>query len=162
MNGSVLFHMTKLPWFNSGISGVLQNQARMEGSAFESLMPNSFYFPIEGDLEGQDLTLRLGGRQIDFEDKTADAFYFIASPYTLLQPVVMFALPFKGARFAIGRALDGASTHLTVKTEKRMMFVEQEFFHNKHGTNEAIGTYNLKLEACNPGCSTAPTNVHPF
>lgn len=161
MNGSVLFHMTKLPWFNSGISGVLFSQAMMEGSAFAAQMPNAFYFPVEGDLEGENLTLRLGGKQIDFEGKTADVFYFIASPYTLLNPVVTFALPFKGARFAIGRALNDAPTRLTVKLQGNMMLAEKEF-NERHDNGDATGTYTLKLKACNPGCSTAPTNVHPF
>jgi hypothetical protein len=162
MNGSVLFHMTKLPWFNSSFSGALLSQATMEGSAFAAQMPNAFYFSIEGDLEGENLTLRLGGKQIDFEGKTADVFYFIASPYTLLQPVVMFALPFKGARFAIGRALNDAPARLTVKVEKTMMFVEQEF-HQQSGGGEATGTYNLKLKACNPGCQTsAPSGPTPM
>jgi hypothetical protein len=115
------------------------------------MMPNAFYFPAEGDLQGQEITLRLGGKQIDFEDKTAEVFYFIASPYTLLQPVVTFALPFKGARFAIGRALDDAPSHLTVKIEKKVMTVEQQF-NQQHESGEATGIYKLNLKACNPGC----------
>jgi hypothetical protein len=161
MNGSVLFHMTKLPWFNSGVSGALFSQAMMEGSGFAAQMPNSFYFPIEGDLQGENLTLRLGGKQIDFEGKTADVFYFIASPYTLLNPVVTFALPFKGARFAIGRALNDAPTHLTIKMQGNMMVLEQEFS-EKRNAGETTGTYTLKLKACNPGCSPAPASVHPL
>jgi hypothetical protein len=152
MQGSVLFHMTKLPWFNSALSGALLANAIKEGSAFSAQMPNAFYFPVEGDLLENDMVLRLGGKQIDFEDKTADAFYFIASPYTLLQPIVTFALPFKGARFAIGRALNDAPSHLDVKVTKKVMIVEHEY-DEKHENGDTHGFYTLKLKACNPGCS---------
>jgi len=152
MDGSVLFHMTKLPWFNSALSGALLANAIKEGSAFSAQMPNAFYFPVEGDLLENDMVLRLGGKQIDFEDKTADAFYFVASPYTLLQPIVTFALPFKGARFAIGRALNDAPTHLDVKVTKKVMTVEHQY-DEKHENGDTHGFYKLKLKACNPGCS---------
>jgi hypothetical protein len=128
------------------------------GDAVKSVLtPGFFKVPIEGTLTEEYIELRLREAVVDFKDEKAKVTYFIVSPLTLMLPVwTRFELPYKDARFILGRAMDDAPARFDIVTDRRAktMTLFREFNRTRESGPTKV-TYFLTVKACNPGCGAA-------
>ena len=83
--------------------------------------PNSFRIPVEGELIGTRLDLRLSAATHDFDGAVARGMYAIAGPKTLGIPLFTnFTLPYKGAHWIFTHTLvgDGGAGELPVRIDR--------------------------------------------
>ncbi len=128
----------------------------VEGKIVASSGPGSFRIPVEGELVGTRLTLRLSAATHDFDGAVARGMYAIAGPKTLGIPLFTnFTLPYKGAHWILTHTLvgDGGAGELLVRIDRaaKTMTIERAVEQDRPGPNNAAH-YALRLKACNPGC----------
>lgn len=128
----------------------------VEGKVVASSGPNSFRIPVEGELVGTRLDLRLSAATHDFDGAVARGMYAIAGPKTLGIPLFTnFTLPYKGAHWIFTHTLveGGGAGELPVRIDRvaKTMAIERTVEHDRPGPNNTAH-YSLRLKACNPGC----------
>ncbi len=128
----------------------------VEGKIVASSGPNSFRIPVEGELVGTRLDLRLSAATHDFDGAVARGMYAIAGPKTLGIPLFTnFTLPYKGAHWIFTHTLvgDGGVGELPVLVNRaaKTMTIERTVELDRPGSSNTAH-YSLRLKACNPGC----------
>lgn len=128
----------------------------VEGKIAASSGPSSFRIPVEGELVGTRLDLRLSAATHDFDGAVARGMYAIAGPKTLGIPLFTnFTLPYKGAHWIFTHTLvgDGGVGELPVLVNRaaKTMTIERTVELDRPGSNNTAH-YSLRLKACNPGC----------
>ncbi len=128
----------------------------VEGKIAASSGPNSFRIPVEGDLLGTRLVLRVSAATYDFDGAVARGMYAIAGPRTLGIPLFTnFTLPYKGAHWIFTHTLvsDAGVGELPVRIDRaaKTMTIDLTAEQDRPGPNNTAH-YTLRLKACNPGC----------
>lgn len=128
----------------------------VEGKIVASSGPSSFRIPVEGELVGTRLDLRLSAATHDFDGAVARGMYAIAGPKTLGIPLFTnFTLPYKGAHWMFTHTLVGAggAGELPVRIDRvaKTMTIERTVDLDRPGSGNTAH-YSLRLKACNPGC----------
>ncbi len=119
--------------------------------------PAFFKVPVRGDLRGETVTIELGNAVVDFDDARVKVVQILLPVLAMRIFVNDYALPYKGARFMMFRAMDDTPAEFNVKRVGKTMVIERQFKRKKNGS-ESSGTYNLSIKACNPGCSGGEVN----
>lgn len=128
----------------------------VEGKVAASSGPNSFRIPVEGELLGTRLVLRMSAATHDFDGAVARGVYVIAGPKTLgILLFTNFTLPYKGAHWILTHTLvgDAGAGELSVRLDRaaKTMTIERTAEQDRPGPNNTAH-YSLRLKACNPGC----------
>ncbi len=118
------------------------------------LTPAFFRIPVRGELTPTTLRLELGQAAIDFDDASTRVIRIMLPVLSLWPEVAKYALPYKGARFILSRAMADGPVDLTVQRNGSAMVIERTF-DLQRGGDDAMGVYHLDLKACNPGCDIA-------
>jgi len=127
-----------------------------EGRYAAMASPTAFMIPVEGDLVGRKLTIRLqpAKREIPREYATARVVVAILSPLALIPAVTSYTLPYQNAEFVLkhGMELDeGAPLALDITLGRNSMQAQRQWQRTKPGDGvKAIYTATLRL--CNPSC----------
>lgn len=129
----------------------------LEGRYAGALGPRGFLVPVEGELAGKTMSVRILPAKVDFDGLEARAVYVIAGVRTMGFPVVVSVpFPYKGGHFVVSRAADArdAPFRLTVRTSPRSntMVAESTFVRNKVKGDGNVASYQMSLKLCNPGC----------
>jgi hypothetical protein len=128
----------------------------LEGRYAALASPTAFYIPVEGDLVGRHLTLRVqpAKKDIPQEYNTARAIVAILSPLALIPVVVTYPLPYQNAEFVLQHGFEvdeGGPLVLDITVGRNSMQVQRQWQHTKPGEGvKAIYTATLRL--CNPSC----------
>jgi hypothetical protein len=128
-----------------------------EGAYAGSLGPRAFFVPVEGELVGTQLTLRVLEAKTDFKNVTADAKYLVLSPLTLVPVAVVWGLPYQGAQFLIIKAMDtetGRDVELTVTIDRaaRTMVIQKQYDRKNVQGQGWAANFAMTLHVCNPKC----------
>ncbi len=115
------------------------------------LTPAFFRVPVRGELRDKTLRLQLGEAATDFEGNSTKVIKILLPVLSLWPEVVDYALPYKGARFLMFRAMNDGPVEFAVKREGETLSVERKFDREKK-SDSATGVYHLEIKACNPGC----------
>lgn len=121
------------------------------------LTPAFFKVPVRGELSGTKLTIELKNAVVDFEDASVKVYQIMLPVLAMRIFINEYALPYKGARFIIFRAMNDAPAEFQVQRVGKTMFIER-IFNRKKRTAGSTGIYNLSVKACNPGCSGGQIN----
>jgi hypothetical protein len=114
--------------------------------------PAFFRVPVRGDLREDTIVVELKPAAKDFDDLRAKAFHIIGSVQGSLMPhFVSYALPYKGAHFILGRAMNDGPAEFKIEKGKDVMTIDRKF-KRERSADETKGTYTLSIRACNPGC----------
>lgn len=129
----------------------------LEGRYAGALGPRGFFVPVEGELVGKTITVRILSAKADFDGLEAKAVYVIAGVRTMGYPVVVSVpFPYKGGQFVVSRAAGARDTpfRLTVRTPPRSntMVAESTFVRSKVKGDGNVASYQMSLKVCNPGC----------
>ena len=114
--------------------------------------PGFFRIPVRGELRGDTLRLELREATTDFEGVSTKV-------YKLMVPVLVngwprftsYALPYKGARFLLFRAMHDGPIEFDVKYSGKVMTIERTL-KRERDREDARGLYEATIKACNPGC----------
>ena len=136
-----------LPNFNPVMSDI--NQGGVVTRA--AFTPNFFRVPVRGDLSESTLRLELQNATMDFDDARTKVIVFMLPVTALMIYRQDYALPFKGARFLMFRAMHDGPADFPVVRSGKVMKITRNFDREKRG-DEATGVYKLNISACNPGC----------
>ena len=120
------------------------------GSVAATVLPNSFFIAVEGTVDGDTLTVKLGPARTDMTPK-ATILAMILSPLVTFPVWTSYSLPYKDAHFVLLRATKGADMVFKIETEKDVMKAHETFSDKKDG-GEAKAEYKLDIRLCNPGC----------
>lgn len=120
----------------------------IEGSVFGALLPNSFFFAVNGTLEPDRMILHVGAVRTDMSPK-ARGIALMLPVLSLAPTVVIYDLPYKDAHFVFERASD--TYVIPIRTEGNVMTGTQRFS-NERGNSSAKGEYSVVIKLCNPGC----------
>ncbi|MBX6322457.1 MAG: hypothetical protein IRY94_11565 [Rhodospirillaceae bacterium] len=115
------------------------------------LTPAFFRVPVRGELRGKTLRLELGEAATDFEGNETKVVHILLPVLSLRPQVVTYALPYKGARFLMFRAMNDGPVEFAVRREGETLSIERAFDREKKDQG-AKGVYHLAIKACNPGC----------
>ena len=115
------------------------------------LTPAFFRVPVRGELGDTTLRLEVQEAATDFEDNRVKVIKIILPVLSLMPEVVSYALPYKGARFLIWRAMQDGPVTITVKRTGDTMTIDEKF-DRERSAGGAKGVYHLTIKACNPGC----------
>jgi hypothetical protein len=115
------------------------------------LTPAFFKVPVRGELRGTTLRIELQEANVDFDDARTKVIQIMLPVLSLMPTVQDYALPYKGARFIMFRALNDGPAEFEVQTAGKQMVI-QRTFHRERNNNGTTGTYDLSIKACNPGC----------
>ncbi len=128
----------------------------LEGRYAALASPTAFYIPVEGDLVGRRLTLRVQPAKKDIPQayNTARAIVAILSPLALIPVVVTYPLPYQNAEFVLKHGMEvdeGQPLVLDITVGRNSMQVQRQWQRTKPGEGvKAIYTATLRL--CNPSC----------
>ena len=127
-----------------------------EGRYAALASPTGFSVPVEGDLVGRKLTIRLqpAKKDIPQEYNTARAIVAILSPLALIPVVVTYPLPYQNGEFVLKHGLeldDGGPLVLDITIGPHSMQVQRQWQHTKPGDG-VKANYTGTLHLCNPSC----------
>jgi hypothetical protein len=127
-----------------------------EGRYAAQASPASFMIPVEGDLVGRKLTIRLQPAKKDIPETYNKARVIVAilSPLALMPVVVTYPLPYQNAEFVLkhGMELDeGAPLVLDITIGKNSMQAQRQWQRTKPGDG-VKANYSATLRLCNPSC----------
>jgi hypothetical protein len=121
----------------------------IEGSVFNAkLLPNSFYFAVDGTLERDRMILHVGAVRTDMSPK-ARGIALMLPVLSLAPTIVIYELPYKDAHFVFERASE--KYVIPIRTQGDVMTGTQHFS-NERGNSVAKGDYSVDIKLCNPGC----------
>lgn len=128
----------------------------VEGRYAALASPTAFMVPVEGDLIGRKLTLRLQPAKKDIPEtyRTAHAIVAVMSPLALMPVVVTYPLPYQSGEFVLKHGLeldDGQDLVLEITIGSNSMQVQREWQHDKPGDG-VKAHYTGSLRLCNPSC----------
>ena len=115
------------------------------------MTPAFFRIPVRGEVGETTLRLELGNAAVDFDDRRTKVIKIILPVLSLMPDVVSYALPYKGARFILSRAMNDGIVTMPLTRSGEAMTVEQQFDRERR-SGETKGVYKLTVKACNPGC----------
>ena len=127
-----------------------------EGRYAALASPTAFMVPVEGDLVGRKLTLRLQPAKKDIPEtyRTAHAIVAVLSPLALMPVVVTYPLPYQSGEFVLKHGLsldDGQDLVLDITIGPNSMQVQRDWQHDKPGDG-VKAHYTGSLRLCNPSC----------
>ena len=127
-----------------------------EGRYAALASPAAFMVPVEGDLIGRKLTIRLqpAKKEIPETYRTARVIVAILSPLALMPVVVNYPLPYQSGEFVLKHGLsldDGQDLVLDITVGPSSMQVQRDFQHDKPGDG-VKAHYTGSLRLCNPSC----------
>ena len=142
--------------FKKTIVPVALPYVAFEGRYAALMSPAAFSIPVEGELVGRRLTIRVQAAKKDVSEtyNTARAIVAILSPLALIPVTVTYPLPFHNAEFVVKNAFDandGAPIVLDIEMGKNTMQVQRNWNRTRPGEGvKAI--YTATLHLCNPVC----------
>ena len=123
-----------------------------EGKTMAAGSPMGFFIPVEGDLVGNKLTLRMLEARSDFSDAVqAQVTYVLMGPMILAPIIVKYDLPFVKARFLLFRAMSESPLDFPVEVGRGAMRIQRSLKRTRPGQGNTAD-YTLDIKACNPGC----------
>ncbi len=123
-----------------------------EGKMAAASSPFGFLIPVEGDLVGNKLTLRMLEARSDLSDAVeAQVTYVLIGPMILAPIIVRYQLPFVKARFLLNRAMSEAPLVFPVEVSRNAMRIQRSVTRTRPGNGNTVD-YTLDIKACNPGC----------
>lgn len=123
-----------------------------EGKSMSSSSPMGFFIPVEGDLVGSKLTLRMLEARSDFSDAVqAQVTYVLIGPMILAPIIVKYDLPYVKARFLLFRAMSESPIEFPVEVGRGAMRIQRSIKRTRPGAGNTAD-YTLDIRACNPGC----------
>lgn len=136
-----------------------------QGTVFKTVRvepptPAAFRVPVRGQLAGDTIRLELQNATVDFDKEHAKVTPIMLPVLSMRIKVQKYDLPYKGARFMLGRATDDAPAEFKVQRAGKTMVIERKF-HRVRNTALAKGTHDLSVKACNPSCSQAGSSGSP-
>jgi len=150
MRGTLLWKKNRLPVTVPFVS--------FEGDYLGTLLgPGAFFVPVEGDLIGERISLRVLDAKVDFADVEATAVYVIAGLRTMGFPVVVeVPFPYKGAQFVITRAANAKDgpfeLPVTVDRKSNRTVAERTFARPRVAGDGNVADYAMTIRVCAPGC----------
>jgi hypothetical protein len=150
MRGHVLWKKTRLPT----TIPFVPTEGNYLGA---TLGPGAFFIPVEGDLVGDRITLRVLAPKVDFSHLQAASTYVIAGVRTMGFPVVVdVPFPYKGAHFVITRAANAKDgpfdLPVTVDRKAGRTVAERTFSRPKVAGDGNVADYAMQIRVCSPGC----------
>lgn len=131
--------------------------ADAQGQVANALGPAGFRIPIEGELIGQKLTLRILPATVDMSNLSAKIICFVGSPTILGVVKNNYELEFHTAHHMISAAVssfspqDSVQLDVVVDAKKKVITLEREFKGTRgKRTGRAFGQYTLSIKATNP------------
>ena len=129
-----------------------QPYSELEGKTIAASSPYGFFIPVEGDLVGTNLTLRLLDARSDLSDLVeAQVTYVLIGPMILAPIIVKYPLPFAKAHLLLFRAMNDGPLELSVVVGRNAMRVQRSAQRTRPGAGNRVD-YTLDITACNPGC----------
>lgn len=122
------------------------------GPAVQNILTPAFFrVPVRGDLRGDTLRIELQQAAVDFENVSTKVNMMLLPVLSMRIHLETYTLPYKGARFILFRAMDDGPAEFQVQRNGKTMVIERKF-HRERKNAGTIGTYDLVVKACNPGC----------
>ena len=154
--GGWLFRMAKEP-YDGARADWLFGQVHAGNAVKSVLVPAFFKVPIKGSMTDARLEIDLKDAVVDFSDQKTYVTYLISSPLMgMFLAWTKFELPYKDARFILGRAMDDQPAEFPIVTDRaaHTMTISRQFDRVRRA-DRTRGRYVLAVKACNPGCGAA-------
>ena len=125
------------------------------GAVTKNIMTPAFFrVPVRGDLRGDTLRLELQQAATDFDDARTKVIKIMVPVLANGWPQLSsYALPYKGARFLLFRAMHDGPLEFTVQHAGKTMVIERQLKRERNA-DDTRGLYDVSIKACNPGCSS--------
>jgi hypothetical protein len=149
-------------WFHKAITPLVLPPLPGSGRVTMAAAPKYFKIPVEGAVVGNQLSFKVVPPGRDFDAK-ATVVYVTFTVLTAFLPVPIvtgFTLPYPGASVVLSRSLSDATAEFTITNDgSRQMISGYKINTKTGGVNtdmgpmSTLGFYEMKIKACNPGCS---------
>ncbi len=152
-NRALIFRRTVLPTLEAAASELLDSN----GQTATALGPGGFRIPVEGELVGETLRLRILPAAKDIDKVTARIICFVGGIDTLGVYKNNYELAFQGAHQILSAAVSSRTPQdvfeldVVVNREKRALTIDREFNGTRGSkTGSAYAEYKLSVKASNP------------
>jgi hypothetical protein len=88
---------------------------------------------------------------VDFDHLKTHVTNVVGSVWTLIPQLVLYELPYAGARTIFFRGLNDQQAEFAVTRNGETMMIERTFTRERE-TATTSAAYNVSMKACNPAC----------
>jgi hypothetical protein len=122
------------------------------GTAVKVLLsPASYRIPVRGELRGDTIRFEVLDAAVDFDHLKTHVTNVVGSVWTLIPQLVLYELPYAGARTIFFRGLNDQQAEFAVTRNGETMTIERTFTRERE-TATTSAAYNVSMKACNPAC----------
>ena len=148
-------------WYHKAITPLALPPLPGSGRVTMAAAPKYFNIPVEGTVTGNQISFRVVPPGRDFSAKASVVYVTLTILTGVPVPIVTgFLLPYPGASVVLGRALNDANVKFTITNEGSRRTISGYEVNTRSGgastvmgSMSTLGFYEMKIKACNPGCS---------
>jgi hypothetical protein len=119
-----------------------------------AVMPNYFYIPLKGMLQGEKLALTFDAPRQDFAGKAKfRVMYVLLSPVLPIPQVALVQLPYQGADYILTRGTRREPVFtVQVDAANKVSRIKRTFTRDEERPGSLVARFKIDIDACNPSC----------